>query len=93
MVVVGFAGGRIPEVKANYLLVKNIAVMGLQISDYRDQHPEAMRQAMGELFALYAQGKLKPLVSAKFPLGQFAKAFELIATRKAVGRLVLELHE
>ena len=89
LVVVGFAGGRIPEVKANYLLVKNIAVIGLQISDYRDQHPQAMRRAMAELFDFYAQGKLKPWISATYPLDQFAQAFAAIRAREAVGRLVL----
>jgi NADPH2:quinone reductase len=91
LVVVGFAGGRIPEVKANYLLVKNIAVLGLQISDYRDHHPQAMRRAMGELFDLYAQGKLKPLVSKTYPLDRFADAFAAIAARKAIGKLALKL--
>jgi NADPH2:quinone reductase len=91
LVVVGFAGGRIPEVKANYLLVKTIAVLGLQISDYRDQHSQAMRHVMGELFDLYAQGKLKPVVSASYPLERFADAFAAISARKAVGKLVLTL--
>ena len=91
MVVVGFAGGRIPEVKANYLLLKNIAVIGLQISDYRDDHPQAMRRAMAELFDFYAQGKLKPWVSASYPLDEFAKAFAAIHSRKAVGKLVLKV--
>lgn len=91
LVVVGFAGGRIPEVKANYLLVKNIAVLGLQISDYRDHHPQAMRRAMAELFDLYAQGKLKPLVSKTYPLDRFAAAFAAIAARQAIGKLALKL--
>ena len=91
LVVVGFAGGRIPEIKANYLLVKNIAVLGLQISDYRDQHPQAMRRAMAALFDFYAQGKLKPWVSATFPLEDFAQAFAVIEAREAVGKLVLNV--
>jgi NADPH2:quinone reductase len=45
VVVVGFASGRIPEIKANYLLVKNIAVSGLQVTDYRDRDPSWMRRA------------------------------------------------
>lgn len=91
LVVVGFAGGRIPEVKANYLLVKNIAVLGLQISDYRDHHAAQMRRVMGELFDLYGQGKVKPLVSATYPLRDFAAAFAAITTRKAIGKLALTL--
>lgn len=91
LVVVGFAGGRIPEVKVNYLLVKNIAVLGLQISDYRDEHPEAMRRVMQELFALYGEGRIAPVVSASYPLERFAEAFAAIVGRKAVGKLVLKI--
>jgi NADPH2:quinone reductase len=91
LVVVGFAGGRIPEVRANYLLVKNIAVLGLQISDYRDGQPQAMRRVMAELFDLYDQGAIAPLVSAVYPLRDFASAYAAIAARKAVGRLVLQV--
>lgn len=89
LVVVGFAGGRIPEVKANYLLVKNIAVLGLQISDYRDHRPAVMRRVMQQLFDWYAAGKLKPLVSKVYPLHDFPAAFAAIASRQALGKLAL----
>ena len=91
LVVVGFAGGRIPEVRANYLLVKNIAVMGLQISDYRDHQPDAMRRVMHALFDLYREGKVKPLVSRVYPLARFAAALQAIASRQAIGKLALAL--
>jgi NADPH2:quinone reductase len=91
LVVVGFAGGRIPEVKANYLLVKNIAVLGLQISDYRDHHPDEMRRVMHALFDLYRQGNVKPLVSRVYPLSDFSAALHAIASRQAVGKLALAL--
>jgi NADPH2:quinone reductase len=91
LVVVGFAGGRIPEVKANYLLVKNIAVLGLQISDYRDHQPDEMREVMAALFDLYRQGKVKPLVSGVYPLADFAQAFEAITARKAIGKLAIRM--
>ena len=89
--MVGFAGGRIPEVKANYLLVNYIAVLGLQLIDYRDHHPQEMRTVMAELFDFYGQGKAKPLVSAVYPMADFARAFEAIATRKAIGKLALKV--
>src|SRR5437868_7124127 len=52
-VVIGFAAGRIPEIKANYLLVKNIAVSGLQWSDYRDRQPEKVPGVEEETFRAY----------------------------------------
>lgn len=91
LVVVGFAGGRIPEVKANYLLVKNIAVLGLQISDYRDHHAQQMRRVMAELFELYRGGRIRPLVSRVYPMRDFAQAFAAIAQREAVGKLALQM--
>ena len=60
LVVIGFASGRIPSVKANYLLVKNIEVSGLQVSDYRKRTPDLMRQCMREIFSWYEVGKTTP---------------------------------
>jgi NADPH2:quinone reductase len=65
LVVVGFAAGRIPEVKANYLLVKNIAVIGLQWADYRERDPEWVQRVQAELYGLFEAGKLKPHVSER----------------------------
>ncbi len=91
MVVVGFAAGRIPVIKANYLLVKNIAVTGLQWSDYRDRTPERMAEAQAEIFRLHAEGRLSANVMATFPLEQMAEAMAVISDRKVVGKVVLEM--
>jgi len=89
MVVVGFAAGRIPEIKANYLLVKNIAVSGLQWSDYRDRTPARMAEAQAEIFRLHGAGKLAANVMASFPLDRMAEALAVIRDRKVVGKVVL----
>jgi NADPH2:quinone reductase len=89
MVVVGFASSRIPEIKANYLLLKNIAVSGLQVSDYRDRDPAGMRRAQTELFDLYLAGKIKPHIQATYPLSRFAEALAHFVRRDVVGKLIL----
>ena len=89
MVIVGFAGGRIPEIKAGHLLVKNIAAIGLQFSDYRDREPEKCRVVRQQLFDLYSAGKLKPYVMATFPLERYAEALALVKGRKVIGKAVL----
>jgi NADPH2:quinone reductase len=89
LVVIGFAAGRIPTIKANYLLVKNIEVSGLQVSDYRKRLPEQMAACFKEIFALYEAGKLKPAPTKTYPLEQFAAALHDIEDRKARGRIVL----
>jgi NADPH2:quinone reductase len=90
MVVVGFAAGRIPVIKANYLLVKNIEVSGLQWSDYRDRTPDRMAEAQAEIFRLYEEGGLKPHVMQRFPLDQVADALAVIEQRRVIGKVVLE---
>ena len=89
LVVIGFAAGRIPTIKANYLLVKNIEISGLQVSDYRKRLPEQMAACFKEIFALYEAGKLKPAPTKTYPLEQFAAALHDIEDRKARGRIVL----
>jgi len=89
LVVIGFAAGRIPTVKANYLLVKNIEVSGLQISDYRKRTPDLMAQCMDEIFALYEAEKLTPAPTVTRPLQDFAQALQDVVDRRVVGRVVL----
>ena len=90
LVVIGFASGRIPEVRANYLLLKNIEVSGLQISDYRKRKPELMAECMHEIFAVYEAGKLKPAPFSAVPLDAFAASLQAVVDRRAHGRIVLE---
>ncbi|MDO8876742.1 MAG: NADPH:quinone oxidoreductase family protein [Pseudolabrys sp.] len=91
MVIIGFASGDIPTIKANYLLVKNIEVSGLQWSDYRDRTPDWVRRVQEEIFALHIEGKLNPVISRKFPLEGFADALSLLRDGKAQGKLILEV--
>ena len=88
-VVVGFAAGRIPVIKANYLLVKNIEVSGLQISDYRKRQPELLAECYAELFAWYEAGKLRPADAELYPLERAAAALAAVRDRTARGRVVL----
>ncbi len=91
LVVVGFMAGRIPEIKANYLLLKNITVTGLQISDYRDRDPDGFRAVQQQLFALYLAGKIKPPVVAAYSLAQFQQAFAHVQ-RSAQGKIVMTIY-
>ena len=72
--MIGFASGRIPSLKMNYVLVKNIEVSGMQISDYRKRRPADMQACFADIYAMHAAGKLKPLPTKAYPLEQFAAA-------------------
>lgn len=89
MVVIGFAAGGIPELKVNYLLVKNISVSGLQWSDYRERTPEWVRRVQAELFGLYASGAIRPRIMRAFPLERFAEALDLVRRGSVQGKVVL----
>lgn len=91
LVVIGFASGRIPSLKINYVLVKNIEISGMQISDYRKRRPSDMQACFAEIYALHAAGKLKPLPTTVYPLEQFAPALADIRDRKVRGRIVLKV--
>jgi NADPH2:quinone reductase len=89
IVIIGFAAGRIPTIKANYLLVKNIEVSGLQVSDYRKRMPGQMAACFTEIFALYEAGKIKPAPTTVLPIAEFSSALVDIRDRRARGRIVL----
>jgi NADPH2:quinone reductase len=73
----------------NYVLVKNIEVSGLQISDYRKRKPADMQACFADIFRLRGAGKLKPLPTRTYPLERFAEALQDIKNRKVRGRIVL----
>ena len=89
LVVIGFAAGRIPIIKANYLLVKNIEVSGLQVSDYRKRMPGQMAACFTEIFGLYEAGKISPAPTTVMPIDDIAIALADIRDRRARGRIVL----
>lgn len=93
LVIVGFAAGRVPEIKTGYILVKNISLIGLQASDYRDREPAKVQRAQRELFALYEAGKVKPRVMARYPLHAYRDALAAVRDRRALGKVVIEMRE
>lgn len=93
VIVVGFAEGRIPEVKAGHLLVKNIALIGLQYSSYRDREPQKVQRVQKELFSWYAAGRIKPHVMAEFPLQDYQQALLAVRDRKVVGKVVIRMRD
>lgn len=91
LVIVGFVRGQIPAIKANYLLVKNIAVIGIQWSDYRERTPARVSEAQRELFDLYQQGRIDPHIGGRLPLEQFADGLRALRDGKAQGKIILQV--
>jgi NADPH2:quinone reductase len=89
LVVVGFASGRIPQVPAGHVLVKNYSVVGLHWGMYRSQEPALLGQTHAALLDLYAAGLARPLISDRLPLDQALEALRRIDAREVTGKLVL----
>ncbi len=91
MVIVGFASGDIPQIRSNYLLVKNISVSGLQWSDYRERDPDGVRRAQEHIYALAQDGKLNPHIGRVFEMEELATALELLKQGKSEGKFVMRI--
>src|SRR5688500_3799011 len=89
VVVVGFTGGSIPEVKVNRLLLNNTEVIGAGWGAYVMAKPDANREIGTAVNKLVDDGFVKPIVGARFPLDQAAEALKLIDSRGALGKVVL----
>lgn len=88
---IGFASGDVPRVPANHLLVKNISLLGFYWGGYMAFAPDVLRQSLAELFELYREGRLRPHISARFPLEQADQALNLLKSRKSTGKVVVTI--
>ncbi|WP_207101411.1 NADPH:quinone oxidoreductase family protein [Paracoccus shandongensis] len=89
--VIGFAGGKPPVLPLNHALVKNIAIHGFYWGGYAGLDPRAMADSMTELFGMFADGRLAPVVGEAMPLDRIAEAFDLLRSRRSVGKIVVTL--
>ena len=89
LVSIGYAAGRVPEAKANYLLLKNIAVMGAYLDPHFAAEPERMEHAVAEILAMHQRGDIRPEITATYPLEDFATALARFADHDVRGKLVL----
>jgi len=91
LLVIGFAGGTIPSAKANLILLKGCAVVGVFWGGFAAREPETNRRNFALLFDWWKEGKLKPAISHRFPLAKAAEALGALARREVVGKAVLEV--
>jgi len=87
--VVGFAAGEIPKLPWNLMLLKGASVVGVFWGDFVRREPKANLAAMRQMLGWMAEGKLKPLVSARYTLEETAQALNDMAARKVTGKVVI----
>lgn len=99
LVVIGFASGRIPQVAANLLLVKNISVLGFNFGTYvgwspgdeRAKYEPQVREAYRTIFEWASKGTLSPVLAETFPLENYVDAQDAVMSRRALGKVALKL--
>lgn len=91
VVVVGFTGGSIPEVRVNRLLLGNTEVIGAGWGAYALARPELCREIDAALAPLIESGALAPIVGSRHPLERAAEALKEIDERRALGKVVLDV--
>jgi NADPH:quinone reductase len=88
-VIIGFAGGEIPKIPSNRLLIKNRRALGMVMSYYRYRQPHLMQQTVDTLLDWYQSGKIRPRIAEIGPLEKAPDFLTSIMERKLIGRAIL----
>ena len=91
--VIGFASGEIPRPPLNWVLLKGSDIRGVYWGEFAAREPEANRDNMSQLLKWAESGALSVHIHAKYPLEEYRKAFEAIARRQALGKVLLVLNQ
>jgi NADPH2:quinone reductase len=91
VLVIGFASGEIPKVPVNLALLKGCEIVGVFWGAFTQREPEVHRENTRELLEFATSGKLKPHISATFPLEQAGEALAVLAERKALGKVIVRI--
>jgi NADPH2:quinone reductase len=89
LLVVGFAGGRIPSIAANRILLKNMSVVGVHWGMYQTLGSPLVDQWMSALLTMYGKGQVWPVIYKTYPLAEAARALAAIASRESYGKVIL----
>ncbi|HTM21516.1 MAG TPA: NADPH:quinone oxidoreductase family protein [Kofleriaceae bacterium] len=89
LLVIGFAGGRIPEIKANRILLKNIDVIGIFWGNYLLHDPAVARTAHDDLCRMYQEAAIRPVIYREYPLAELPAALAALEARESYGKIVV----
>jgi NADPH2:quinone reductase len=89
LLVIGFAAGDIPRIPLNLPLLKGCSIVGVFWGSFTEREPQRNQQHLRELLTWLAEGKLKPHISATYPLERAADALNDLVNRNVMGKAVL----
>jgi NADPH2:quinone reductase len=87
--VIGFAGGEIPKLPANQVLLNNRSVIGIDWGAWTGRDPDGNRALLSELMALAGSGALSPVEPIEYPLDDVVRALTDLQDRRVAGKVVL----
>jgi NADPH2:quinone reductase len=90
-VVIGFASGEIARIPLNLVLLKGVSVLGFDQRSFAGNRPDLRQRDQAELLGLLATGRLRPRVTASFPLDRVTEALQMIADRRVSGKAVVSV--
>ncbi len=91
LLVIGFAGGGIPTVKTNRLLLTNTSVIGVAVSEFWKLEPDYARRQWDSIMPLVSAGKLTPVVGRSQPLADISQALQNVEERRSVGKTLIRV--
>ncbi len=91
--VIGFTAGEIPRIPLNLTLLKGCSIVGVFWGSFTARDPKRNQEHLQELLTWFVTGKIKPLISATYPLSRAADALNDMMNRKVKGKVVLLVDE
>jgi NADPH2:quinone reductase len=87
----GYASGTIPSIPLNLVLLKGITIRGMEIRTFMGDRPDDAARDVQELSQMFAAGKVRPYIGARFPLSETPAALRHVAERKVLGKVVIDV--
>lgn len=91
LLTIGFAGGEVPQIPANLLLVKNLTVIGLYWGGYASFAPEVLDDSLATLMDWFGKGWIAPHISHRLPLDRVEEGLALLRDRRSTGKVVITM--
>lgn len=93
LLVIGFAGGEIPQIPANHLLVKGASVLGVFWGTFTQKQPQDFMKNMQQLMAWYQSGEVSVVIDQTFSLEHTANAITKLTSRQATGKVIVTIEK
>ncbi|MHA7649950.1 NADPH:quinone oxidoreductase family protein [Mycobacterium sp. ML4] len=90
-VTLGYAAGSIPAIPLNLVMLKDITIRGMEIRTFMGDYPDECARDIAELSQMFADGKIRPYIGARFPLAETAAALRFVADRKVLGKVIIDV--